>query len=139
AATFTVSPDDGHAGNRHNSATAGGTPPSTPTNPNPPPVTTPPSPVDTPIVQDPSLELVKSVTSAGPYAEGDTITYQFVVENTGDVTLTNVSVTDELVGLGPISYDWPGADGVLLVGESVTATATYTVTADDVSAGNVHN
>src|SRR5690606_30432151 len=112
-ATYTVTADAVNAGNVHNSATAEGTPPSTPTNPNPPPVTTPPSPVDTPIVQDPSLELVKSVTSAGPYAAGDTITYQFVVQHTGDVTLPSVSVPDALPGLAPIRYDWPGADGVL--------------------------
>src|SRR5690606_138696 len=86
-----------------------------------------------------SLELTKSVISTGPYTEGDTITYQFVVTNTGDVTLTDVSVTDELVGLSPITYAWPGAPGVLEVGQSVTATATYVVTAADVNAGNVNN
>ena len=38
--------------------------------------------------------------------------------------LTDVSVTDELVGLSTITYAWPGAPGVLEVGQSVTATAT---------------
>src|SRR5690606_19014418 len=117
---------------------AEGTPPSTPTNPTPTPIVTPPGEVDTPVAQEPGLEITKTVTSAGPYTEGDTIAYEFVVENTGDVTLTNVSVTDELAGLSAITYVWPGAPGVLLVGESVTATATYTVTAADVNAGNVH-
>src|SRR5690606_108916 len=116
-----------------------GTPPSTPTNPNPRPIEGPPDEEDTPITHAPSLELTKSVTSTGPYTEGDTISYQFQVENTGDVTLTNVSVTDELPGLSAISYAWPGAEGVLEIGQSVTATATYTVTAADVNAGNVHN
>ncbi|MGY0652325.1 beta strand repeat-containing protein, partial [Luteimonas sp. A537] len=138
-ATYTVTAADVNAGNVHNSAIAGGTPPSTPSNPNPPPIDSPPDEEDTPITQDPSLELTKSVTSTGPYTEGDTISYQFLVVNTGDVTLTNVSVTDALVGLSAISYAWPGAEGVLLVGESVTATATYVVTAADVNAGNVHN
>src|SRR5690606_20013723 len=138
-ATYTVTADDVNAGNVHNSATAEGTPPSTPTNPNPPPVVTPPDEIDTPVAQEPGIEITKSVTSTGPYTEGDVISYQFLVENTGDVTLTNVSVTDELPGLSAISYAWPGADGVLLAGESVTATATYTVTAADVDAGNVHN
>src|SRR5690606_10283878 len=125
--------------NVNNVAIADGTPPSTPTNPTPPPVVTPPGEVDTPIAQEPSLELTKSVISTGPYTAGDTITYQFVVTNTGDVTLTDVSVTDELVGLSPITYAWPGAAGVLEVGQSVTATATYVVTAADVNAGNVNN
>src|SRR5690606_9007455 len=137
-ATYTVTADDVNAGNVHNSATAEGTPPSTPTNPTPTPIVTPPDEIDTPIAQEPGIEITKSVTSAGPYTEGDTISYQFLVENTGDVTLTNVSVTDELPGLSAISYAWPGADGVLLVSESVIATATYVVTAADVNACNVH-
>ncbi|MEN1972680.1 OmpA family protein, partial [Luteimonas sp. MJ204] len=138
-ATYTVTADDVNAGNVHNSATAEGTPPTTPTNPTPTPIVTPPDEIDTPIAQEPGIEITKTVTSAGPYTEGSVISYQFLVENTGDVTLTNVSVTDELVGLSAITYAWPGAAGVLLVGESVIATATYTVTADDVNAGNVHN
>ncbi|WP_449284272.1 DUF7507 domain-containing protein [Luteimonas padinae] len=138
-ATYVVTAADVNAGNVHNSATAEGTPPSTPSNPTPPPITTPPGEVDTPIAQEPGLSVQKSVTSAGPYTEGSVISYQFVVENTGDVTLTNVSVTDALAGLSTITYAWPGAEGVLLVGQSVTATATYTVTAADVNAGNVHN
>src|SRR5690606_16264370 len=85
------------------------------------------------------LSIEKTVTSTGPYTEGDTISYQFVIENTGDVRLTNVSVTDELVGLSAIVYAWPGAEGILEVGQRVTATATYVVTAADVNAGNVHN
>src|SRR5690606_32404751 len=119
-ATYTVTAADVNAGNVHNSATAEGTPPSTPTNPTPTPIVTPPGEVDTPIAQNPALALVKSVTSAGPYAEGDTISYQFVIENTGDVRLTDVSVTDELAGLSTITYAWPGAPGVLEVGQSVT-------------------
>src|SRR5690606_37239415 len=107
-ATYSVTTADVNAGNVHNSAIAEGTPPSTPTTPTPPPVTTPPGEVDTPVAQEPGIEIVKSVTSAGPYTEGDTITYQFVVTNTGDVRLTNVSVTDGLVGLSPITYVWPG-------------------------------
>src|SRR5690606_32130457 len=138
-ATYTVTAADVNAGNVHNSAIAEGTPPSTPTTPTPPPVTTPPGVVDTPVAQEPGIDNVKSATSAGPYPHGAPPTYQFVVTNTGDVRLTNVSVTDELVGLSPITYVWPGAAGVLEVGQSVTATATYVVTAADVNAGNVNN
>ncbi|MEO0542188.1 MAG: hypothetical protein AAFY99_00095 [Pseudomonadota bacterium] len=42
----------------------------------------------------PSLEVVKSANTAGPVAAGDTITYTFAVENTGNQTLTDVTVTD---------------------------------------------
>src|SRR5690606_28741742 len=138
-ATYVVTAADVNAGNVHNSATAEGTPPSTPTNPTPPTIVTPPDEIDTPIAQEPGIEITKSVTSAGPDTEGGVKSYQFLVENTGDVTLTNVSVTDELPGLSALSYAWPGAEGVLEVGQSVSATATYVVTAADVNAGNVHN
>ena len=120
----------------HNSATASGTPPATPTNPTPGPITTPPSVVDTPIAQAPSLTVVKSVTSSGPYTSGSTISYQFLVTNTGNVALTNVTVTDPLAGLSAISCP----STTLAVGAAPMAcTATYTVTAADVNAGNVHN
>src|SRR5690606_21263315 len=98
-----------------------------------------PQALSSPLVPYTTLSRSKSVTSTGPYTEGDTISYQFLVENTGDVTLTDVSVTDELPGLSALTYAWPGVEGVLLVGESVTATASYVVTQDDVNAGSVHN
>src|SRR5690606_31598842 len=138
-ATYTVTAADVYAGSVHRRATAARASSTAPCSPALPPIVTPPDEIDTPIAQEPGIEITKTVTSAGPYTEGDTISYQFLVENTGDVTLTNVSVTDELVGLSAIAYAWPGAEGVLLVGESVIATATYTVTAADVNAGNVHN
>ncbi len=138
-ATYVVTQADVNAGNVHNSATASGTPPVTdPSNP-PTPITTPPSEIDTPITQTPGLSIVKSVTSSGPYAVGSVIDYQFVVTNNGNVALMGVSVVDTLVGLSPITYDWPGVAGELLAGQSVTATASYTVTQADVNAGNVYN
>ncbi|MGZ4127955.1 MAG: DUF7507 domain-containing protein, partial [Actinomycetota bacterium] len=45
----------------------------------------------------PAITIVKTVnpTSGNP---GDTVTYTYVVKNTGDVTLTNVTVTDDKLG-----------------------------------------
>ncbi|MFW0776066.1 DUF7507 domain-containing protein, partial [Paenarthrobacter nitroguajacolicus] len=60
-------------------------------------------------------------------------------KNTGNVTLTNVSITDPLAGLSALAYTWPGAAGVLLPGETVTATATYAITQADIDAGHVAN
>lgn len=72
--------------------------------------------------------------------KGDEITYTFVVTNTGNVTLTDVTVHDELVGLSDITFaEWPSAVGVLAPQESVTATATYKVTAADKGRGFVDN
>ncbi len=42
----------------------------------------------------PALNIVKSATSVGPYVVDDPITYSIVVTNTGNVTLTGVTVTD---------------------------------------------
>ncbi|MDT0554367.1 DUF7507 domain-containing protein, partial [Patiriisocius hiemis] len=65
---------------------------------------------------------------------GETIVYDFVVTNLGNVTLTNVIVTDPLVTVvgGPVD---------LAAGDSDTETfsAIYTVTQDDVNAGSVTN
>jgi len=136
-ATHVVTAADVAAGNVHNSATASGTPPATPGDPNPPAIVTPPGETDSP-VSNPGLSITKTVTSgAGPYGEGDTISYELVVTNTGNVTLTNVSIDDPNAVLGsctPIALP-----GDLDAGQTTTCTATHVVTAADVAAGNVHN
>ncbi|MCL7714879.1 DUF7507 domain-containing protein, partial [Stenotrophomonas mori] len=134
-ASYTVAAADVAAGNVHNSATAQGTPPATPGNPAPPAVTTPPSQTDTPIVQAPALELEKTVSSTGPYGLGDTITYAFELKNSGDVALSGVTVLDALAGLSPVTCP----STTLAAGAAMTCTASYTVAAADVAAGNVHN
>src|SRR5690606_16607590 len=115
------------AGNYSNTATASGQPPTPPGGPIPPPVTGDDQ-EDVP-VQNPGLTIVKSVTSAGPYTVGDTITYSFLVTNTGDTVLTDVEVNDPLVGLSAITC--PGT--TLAVGANMTCTATYVVQSADVS------
>ena len=62
----------------------------------------------------PAIDIVKTVnpTSGNP---GDTVTYTYVVTNTGDTTLYNVSVDDDVIGhIGDIAELAPG--------ESVTLT-----------------
>jgi uncharacterized repeat protein (TIGR01451 family) len=59
-------------------------------------------------------------TAASQAHEGDKVTYTFKVTNTGDVALTNVAVTDNILGsIGTI--------GNLGVGESKTLTKDFTV------------
>jgi uncharacterized repeat protein (TIGR01451 family) len=135
----TVTAAEVAVGNVHNSATVTGQPPTPPGGPTPPTVTSPPGTVDTATEQLPALALSKSVTSTGPYRAGSVIAYQFDVENTGNVVLTDVSVSDALAGLSPLAYAWPGAAGRLQPGEKVVATATYSVTPADVLAGTVRN
>ena len=47
----------------------------------------------------PSIEVVKAAASAVLPAVGDSISYTITVTNTGNVTLTNVVVSDAKVGL----------------------------------------
>ena len=93
---------------------------------------------DRPVPQVPTLTIVKSGTLdtdvAGPTDRadaGDTITYTFVVTNTGNVTLTGVTVTDPSVDASPARLD--GARS--LPARPLTCTATYTVTQADIDAG----
>jgi uncharacterized repeat protein (TIGR01451 family) len=88
------------------------------------------------------LSLVKTAdTSAlsSPPRAGDTITYHFRLKNNSNVTMTNVSITDPLVGLSALTYAWPGTAGTLASGQTVTATATYQLTQADVDAGDRAN
>ena len=65
---------------------------------------------------------------------GETITYAFLVYNSGNVTLSGVTVTDDL--LGPVTCE----DAVLAPQAVTTCTASdHTVTQEDVDAGNVTN
>ena len=76
---------------------------------------------------------------------GETIPYHFTVTNTGNVTLTGVTILDELPGLGTIRYEWEGSTdaatsaGTLSPGESVKAAADYELTQEDIDAGRVMN
>ncbi|MGO4588214.1 DUF7507 domain-containing protein [Paenarthrobacter sp. 2TAF44] len=90
----------------------------------------------------PAITLVKTVNKTTLVA-GETATYTFVAKNTGNVILTGVVITEtQFSGTGtisPLSYAWPGLPGILLPGQSVTATATYVVTAPDVTTGLLTN
>ena len=85
-----------------------------------------------------SIELEKTATindGGNGIQEGDTIIYTFNVTNTGNVALTNVTVTDAnaVVTGGPIATLAPGTS------DAVTFTATHVITQADVAAGKVIN
>ncbi|WP_263119691.1 leucine-rich repeat domain-containing protein [Cellulomonas sp. RIT-PI-Y] len=92
-------------------------------------------------VEDVALTLTGSaVLAAGATGvAGDDVEYTFLLTNTGDVTLSDVTLGTTLVDLGGLTFDWPGAEGVLAPGERVTVTARHPLTADEVTAGSVVN
>jgi uncharacterized repeat protein (TIGR01451 family) len=83
---------------------------------------------------DPGLTVVKELTSApDPIEVGSVLTYTVTATNTGDVTLNNVVVSDNLI-------DPPSTScATLTVGAECVLTGTYTVTQADVDAGQISN
>jgi uncharacterized repeat protein (TIGR01451 family) len=91
-----------------------------------------------PLVQEPALEIIKTVTSVGPYALGDAITFSVITENTGTTTLTGVTVSE--VNTDATLQDCsPEPPASLAPGEKITCTATHVVTQADFDAGQYRN
>jgi uncharacterized repeat protein (TIGR01451 family) len=132
-ATYALKQTDVDAGSVANTASASGTPPTGP-------AATAQSSATVPLASGPAITVTKtgSVTS-GTGKVGDTITFDFVVRNTGNVTLKAVGVTDTLVGLSALTYVWPGTAEQLAPNTQATATATYVIKQSDVNAGSVKN
>ncbi|WP_431030816.1 DUF7507 domain-containing protein [Plantibacter sp. RU18] len=135
-ADYTVTQADVDAGSLTNSATATGTPPNGGTPPE-----SPPSETIVEIPADPSITVEKSANPATIAAAGETVTYSFLVTNTGNVTLSGVSIIEgEFSGTGELSdVVCPPAAGALAPAGTVTCTASYTVTQADADAGSIAN
>jgi uncharacterized repeat protein (TIGR01451 family) len=95
---------------------------------------------DVPLLYDPHISLVKTGTfndeDGDGFADvGETISYQLVATNDGNVTLYNVVLDDALFDLPTGSLSGPtelyGADGVMEVGDAFTWTGTYALTQAD--------
>ncbi|QIM17625.1 hypothetical protein G7066_00895 [Leucobacter coleopterorum] len=99
-------------------------------------------------VATPAIGLVKSASAAAngvAFQPGETVAYTFVAINTGAVTLHDVTLeeTSFTNGAGtpltlmkqPTPTKPADFDGTLRVGDSVTYTANYVVTKEDVAAG----
>ena len=105
----------------------------------------------------PGLTLIKTASDpadndSNGVDAGDVITFTYVATNSGNVTLTNVSIAEaqaDFTGTGTLpsptyasggsDQDSDSATDDLAVGESVTWTATYALTQADVNAGFVEN
>ena len=134
ASPYTVTSADLAAGDLVNTATATGTSPLGP-------VVSPPDSEITPtFLADPLLSIDKSAslndTDGNGFADaGEQIVYSFTLANTGNVTLTDVTVVDPR-----IASLLPEALTQLAPGQQVTVAAQpYAVTAADVAAGPIVN
>src|SRR5690554_3798182 len=96
------------------------------------------------LCQDPAIAIVKTGIFNDENGNecsdvGETITYTFTVTNEGNVSLSNVTVTDPLIAVitGPTGDT--NNDGILDVTETWVYTGTYTITQADIDAGQVTN
>jgi uncharacterized repeat protein (TIGR01451 family) len=136
-ATYTTTQADVDAGSITNTATATGTPPCGPK-------VTATSSVTVYAEQSPSISVVKTANVGAVATVGQTVLYTFTVTNTGNVTLTNVDVTDAQAApsldssLGPITCT-TGTNGAITLapGATDTCSATYTATQADLNNGSV--
>ncbi|RCU57309.1 hypothetical protein DU428_05785, partial [Oceanihabitans sediminis] len=97
-------------------------------------------------ILDACFTIVKAATSnaSGCVSEGDQIVYTFTVNNTGEVSISDIVIMDDLLG-GNITASLTlagdtNANNILDPTETWVFTADpYTVTQDDVNAGNITN
>lgn len=135
SAEYTVTQDDiDHADSILNIATATGTPPGE----NPEDPVSPPDEEEVPILKNAEISIEKTAEEEKVVKAGDTITYNFVITNTGNVTLNDVTINDEMLDEAGVDIAYEG-NRSLAPGESTEAFAVYTVTQDDIDRGIVKN
>ncbi|MGN6125326.1 MAG: DUF7507 domain-containing protein, partial [Humibacter sp.] len=134
-ATYSLTQADADAGSVTNTAHA------TATGAGGAAVTSAPSTATVTVTQTPALSLVKSADPSGATAfrAGQVLTYHYLVTNTGDVTVTNVGISEgTFTGSGSLSaVSCPSS--TLLPKAQADCTATYTLTQADVDGGSVSN
>ncbi|MEZ4638656.1 MAG: hypothetical protein R2856_27465 [Caldilineaceae bacterium] len=87
--------------------------------------------VETPIDRDPAIQIEKSTlgqdadSPTGPLVRvGDPITWTYRITNSGEITLTNVVVTDSVAGVSPVYVGGDDGNSILDPNESWTYQAT---------------
>ncbi len=104
----------------------------------------------TSLVESTKTATVTDNNSNGSTDLGDTIVYTITVENKGNVTLSSIGLTDTLLdgdgsalslSSGPVftSASASSAQGTLLVGETASYTASYTITQLALDTGSISN
>ncbi len=134
---YTVTQEDLDAGSVLNKVTVTKDNPDNPDEPELPPTE---DEEEVPADQNPLMTVDKTSAQTEFNAAGDVLNYTVTVTNTGNVTMTNLVITDALVPFAQMALtESVTTDGNLQVGETWTLTYTYTVTAFDVTQGFVFN
>ncbi|WP_299685823.1 gliding motility-associated C-terminal domain-containing protein [uncultured Dokdonia sp.] len=94
-----------------------------------------PLPVMAEIVFAKAVSALTDTNGDGIIGAGDEVTYTFTVTNIGSATVENITITDPVIGLMSAIVN----PSTLAPTEVGTVIATYTLTQDDVDAGNVEN
>ncbi len=85
-------------------------------------------------VEAPALTIAKSASPTTYDAAGDQISYEYLVTNTGNVTLYNITVIDDKT-----TVTCPDTSIGLAPQAQITCSASYTITQADLAAGSVTN
>lgn len=92
-----------------------------------------------PILATPVLRVTKTVSDPTFDEVGDQVSFEIIVENTGNVTLSGLSVSDPNPGTGDFGTNCGEVSGSLSPGASAACRAAYTVTQADLDKGTVTN
>jgi sugar lactone lactonase YvrE len=85
---------------------------------------------------NPTLSIVKTASPLTYGQAGNVISYSYLVTNTGTVAVTDLEVTDDKIDSAPFAVC---LDTTLDPAESTTCSASYTITAEDVTNESVTN
>lgn len=102
-------------------------------------ITSNPSTTKVPLLSSPGLNLTKAVTESTFAAVGDVLDFDVTATNSGNVTLTGVSISDPNPGAGAFTSDCATAPGTLAPGAAASCGVSYTVTQADLDAGTLAN
>ena len=128
-ATYTVTQSNLNNGLISNTATGSGTPPSGP------PVTDTDS-VNVTATSTPQLNIVKATSATSYNAVGQVLNFTLTITNTGDVTLSNVLVSDASAAVGVCTPTMPTT---MAPGDQSVCSAAHAVTQSDIDHGSYDN
>ena len=130
-ANYTVTQANLNDGSISNTATASGAPPS-----GLPVTDTDTVSINVTATQSPSITIAKSTSATSYDAVGQILDYTITIRNTGDVTLSNVLVSDASAVIGVCVPTMPTT---MAPGDEIVCSAAHAVTQNDIDRGSYDN